>query len=299
MPTFSPTDAALEGFRITRERPWAVAAWAGLYLLVGLASGLLMIMTVGPKFALLQAAKGATDPAAAAVLFETLAPFYALAAPLGLAFQSIIICAVYRAVLKPEDLTRGYVKAGRAELRMMILSLIMALIGASALFILLFVDGLAAMALRPAAGPAGDLAAFFLAGASLCVLVWIMVRLSLAAPMTFMTGELHIVRAWPLTRGYFWRLFGAYALAAILAAITLLLAMIMFGATAGALMILAGGSAADIGRVFQPDATSIKAFFTPAMILYQLFWAAVMAVCYTVTLSPSAVAYAALGRPTR
>jgi cellulose biosynthesis protein BcsQ len=29
MPDFSPTDAAFEGFRFTKERPGAVAAWAG------------------------------------------------------------------------------------------------------------------------------------------------------------------------------------------------------------------------------------------------------------------------------
>lgn len=298
MPTFSPTDAALEGFRITRERPWAVAAWAGLYLLVGLASAVLMILTVGPKFAMLQAAKNPADPAAAAVIFRTLAPFYALAAPLGLVFQSIIICAVYRVVLKPSELTRGYVKLGRDELRMMILSLAMALIAAAVLFALLTVDGIVAIAVHAVVGGAGQAVAFLLMGASFGILAWVIVRLSLAPAMTFMTGELHIFRAWPLTRGHFWPLFGAYLLAAILAAITFLLAMVIFGALAGAILILSGGSIADVGRVFQPNVTSIMVYFTPAMIIYQLFLAGVTAVCYTVTLSPSAVAYAALSRPT-
>jgi hypothetical protein len=298
MPTFSPTDAALEGFRITRERPWAVAAWAGLYLVVGLVSALLMIATIGPEFAALQAAARANpaDPAEAAALFEKLAPFYALVLPVALAFQSIMLCAVYRAVLKPDELIRGYIKVGRDELRMMLLCLAMALLAAGALFVLLFVDALVSVMLRSVAGGAGAFIAFLAVAVSLGAVVWVAVRLSLAAPMTFMTGELHIFRSWTLTRGQFWPLFQAYVLAGVLAFITLLLAMIVFWAIAGAVTMMAGGALADVGRVFDPDVTSIRVYFTPAMILYQLFGSALTAVFYTVVLAPPAVAYAALSQ---
>jgi hypothetical protein len=48
MPAFSLTDAAFEGFRLTREKPRVVGAWALLYALMSVVTGVLMIFTIGP-----------------------------------------------------------------------------------------------------------------------------------------------------------------------------------------------------------------------------------------------------------
>jgi len=65
-------------------------------------------------------------------------------------------------------------------------------------------------------------------------------------------------------------------------------------ALAGVIMTALGGSLADVGQLFRPDFSSIGAFFTPAMILYQLFGATITAIYYAVVLAPQAMAYAAL-----
>jgi hypothetical protein len=41
-------------------------------------------------------------------------------------------------------------------------------------------------------------------------MVWIMVRLSVAAPLTLLRGKIVLREAWQLTKGRFWTLFGAY-----------------------------------------------------------------------------------------
>src|SRR4051812_2855364 len=51
MNSFSPTEAALEGFRLARENPLAVAIWALLQFAVSLISTVLLIQAAGPQLA--------------------------------------------------------------------------------------------------------------------------------------------------------------------------------------------------------------------------------------------------------
>jgi hypothetical protein len=296
MASFSITDAALEGIRVTRERPLAVVVWAVLYFVAGLASSGLMMLTVGPQFATLKAASLGpnTTPAQAMAMLHELAPFYAVIVPFTLVFQSILICAVYRAVLRPGEGAPSYLKLGRDEGRMVVLSLLMILVAAAVLFTAMFIDTFATLALQQAFGQAGMAGAALISLVSLCAVVWVAVRLSLAAPMTFTTGRVSLFRAWPLTHNRFWMLFGAYVLANILAVIIFVLSLIVFIAIAGSVLILTGGALADVGRVFEPSAKSIAANFTPAIIVYQLFMALLWSVLYAIVLAPSAVAYTAL-----
>src|SRR5690348_3257961 len=49
MNRFSPSDAALEGFRLTRERPGTVLAWGVVYALCITLIGQLMLLMLDPK----------------------------------------------------------------------------------------------------------------------------------------------------------------------------------------------------------------------------------------------------------
>ena len=295
MAAFSPTDAAFEGFRLTREQPRVVAVWAGLFLVFSVISALLMVSTVGPQFAALQAASQNPAGLAPADAVKIL-PFYALVMPVVLVFWSVLLCAVYRAVLRPAEGGLGALRFGVDELRMIALTVILWML----MFFGLFMIGLVA---SPGMAPAGaggvsvnPLGAVgLLAGAGAAI--WAFVRLSLAAPMTFVTGELHLIRAWTLTRGQFWRLLGAYVLALGLAGVVAVLALVIFTALAGVAVTLRGGAIDQVGKLFEVNPTSMAAFFSPAMIVYQLFTAALQAVLSAVVLAPAAVAYAALSPP--
>ncbi|HYG25546.1 MAG TPA: hypothetical protein VD906_01425, partial [Caulobacteraceae bacterium] len=56
MATFSPTDAALEGFRIAREKPRVLLVWAAVNFVVSALVGLLLILLFGERLAELDAA---------------------------------------------------------------------------------------------------------------------------------------------------------------------------------------------------------------------------------------------------
>ncbi|HEX4181879.1 MAG TPA: hypothetical protein VHY34_01325 [Caulobacteraceae bacterium] len=300
MPPFSLTDAAFEGFRLTRERPRVVAAWALLYALMSLITAVVMVSTIGPQFDTLRAAaqsSGPTDPAEAVERFRKLAPFLMSILPFVVVFWSMLTCAVYRAVLRPADRGFGLIRLGGDEIRMAGLTillwlLMLATVFASSLFIT--IGAMLAAGGSLVAAVFGNL----IGVATLGVAIWVWIRLSLAGPVTFVSGEIHIFRSWELTRGYFWRLVAAYGLAVVLAIVVFLLALIIFTATAGVFVTAEGHPLTDIASMFAPNTTSLASYFTPAQILYQAFWSILQVVVYAVLLSPAAVIYAALsGHP--
>src|SRR5688572_2124173 len=103
MTGFSATDAALEGFRITRERPKALLAWTAFCFAVSVAGVLITVnMPAEARDALesLQSDPGQTPDVEA--LMEALA----ILSPMlifGLAVQCIMAAAVYRIILHPAD----------------------------------------------------------------------------------------------------------------------------------------------------------------------------------------------------
>ncbi|HQT54591.1 MAG TPA: hypothetical protein PKX06_14095, partial [Phenylobacterium sp.] len=50
MTKFSPSESALEGFRITRERPGTILAWSLVYFLGIMVIAMIMVMALGPDF---------------------------------------------------------------------------------------------------------------------------------------------------------------------------------------------------------------------------------------------------------
>jgi hypothetical protein len=233
MAGFSPTDVAFEGFRITRERPRAVLAWALCYLGFTVALLLVAYVTLGPQWQslVLDAQHAGNDPRVIEAYYQKLSPLWAAGLPLLLIVQSVLTCAVYRAVLRPREARGGYLRLGGDELRMLILNLILGLVWLGVLMVVSLVTGLAASAAATsAASPMVLLGAVATAGA-ICVGVTVLVRLSLAGPMTFAERRLRVFESWSLTRGVFWRLLLAYGLALVLA-ISVLFLMVMLASAA-------------------------------------------------------------------
>ncbi|HLK25698.1 MAG TPA: hypothetical protein VKT30_13670 [Caulobacteraceae bacterium] len=232
MASLSPTDVAFEGFRLTRERPRAIIAWAACYLAFTVAMFVGAELTLGPQWQalVLGAQRAANDPVAMQAYSQKLSPFAAVALPVLLLLQSVLTCAIYRAVLRPGEARGGYLRLGADELRMLVLNLVLDLLWLGVLTAVSLVTTLAADAAATSAGsPAVLLGAAATAG-SIGLGVTVMVRLSLAGPMTFAERRLRIFESWALTRGVFWRLFWAYLLALVLAfAVFLLMLMLVYG----------------------------------------------------------------------
>lgn len=293
MNAFSATDAAFEGFRLTRERPRVVLVWAALCFLVSICSAI-YITTVGREAgALLEAGPAETpDPAALGEMVGVLFPMMIM----GLLFQCVMAAAVYRVTLRPGDHGFSYLKLGMDEVRLALLTFVYFLLALVALVGAVLIAGvIAAIVMGVAGQSAGTLMAVIIEFFVLGILFYVAVRLSLAPAITFDQHRLAIFDSWKLTKGQFWRLAGAYALAICgIVAIWLLVLVIFVAAVA----IAKGGDLQAAGRLFNPDSSSPQSYFSFTMILYLLVSAWVSALYYAVMIAPAAVAYRALSSRT-
>lgn len=294
MRAFSPTDVALEGFRITRENPRAILAWAILSFLVSLVLAPLMISMAGPE--LMQLEQSAADQLSteeAAALMAKVMPLYLVLIPMGLTLQSVMAGAVFRAVLRPSERGLGFLKLGGDEGRLILLTISYVLLSMAAAFVATLALGIVAGILAAVAGANIGALAVVVMIAVMFLLVFAGVRLSLCAPQTFAERKVRPFDSWKLTRGRFWPLFGAYAMAAALCVVVVLLANVVF---AGVAVALTGGNLAAVGKLYNPDFSSVAAYFTPMSILYILFNALLTPVTYAAVVAPPAAAYRQLTR---
>lgn len=291
MTGFSATDAALEGFRITRERPKALMAWTAFCFAYNALNVLITVNLPAEVRAALNWIE--TDPGQAPDP-QVLASALTLLSPLlvfGLAVQCVMAAAVYRIILRPGDEKFSYLRLGKDELRLMALTLI---------YVMLVVVFVAAGTL--AVGIVAFVASFFgqsalafvFAVAELFVLgllFYVGVRMSLAPVVTFDRNRLAIFDSWAITEGQFWRLLGAYVLAICCMVVVSLLALTLFGMVAGIVILLTGGAWTDVTAVFNPDETKLASFLTPVMIAYMIVGSVFTAMSYAVVAAPGAWAY--------
>lgn len=287
MTAFSPTDAAFEGFRITREKPKVMLVWALFYLAVSILMPILLVTMGGQDLIALEAAANDrnADPQVAVQSLQALMPLYSIMLPIGLVVQAILAAAVYRVILRPSENSYAYLKLGSDELRLAVLTLIYALLMAVAVAVLVLIGGIGSGLVGSTVFGLG--LGLFLLG----LLFFVAVRLSLAPVITFAERRISIFDSWRLTQGQFWRLFGAYLLAVASVVVVLLLCTVIFTAAATIIM---GGDYQAVGKLFTPDLSSIEAYFTPPMIAYTIFGAFLNAFYYAVLVAPAAVAYQAL-----
>ena len=283
MSEFSPTEAALEGFRITRERPLAVATWALLLFVWGVVQQAALVGSgLGGFMQELGASFGNLTPEAQQRLTPMMLknlPFLLLFAALGATFTVVMTTAVFRAVLRPAEARLGYVRLSLDEVRQLLL---LALIGGCAMIYLFFI-GMVTVIIGGIAqglgGGASVLINVLLSIATLCALAYPTVRLSLAPAMTFADGRISLFRSWALTKDRFWPLLGAYAIAFALAAVVFILSLVIFNLAAT----LAGGKPADV--------TSLRTYFTPFTWVALIFNGAISALVSAITVSPIAAAF--------
>ncbi|RYE02659.1 MAG: hypothetical protein EOP61_07765 [Sphingomonadales bacterium] len=195
-------------FRLFRERPGAVLVWAAVNLLASLAIGFGMTYW-------LTGTVGGAGPETYLERVELPSGFWPvmmIAYAAMFLLGTVLMNAVFRAVLRPE--LRGFasLRLGADELRMAALLVICAVVGFIGLFLvqllLLFIGSFVVMVAGE--GAVGGIVMFALFLAYFCGMIWLAVRLSLIFPLTLYRGRFSVDAGWDLGRGRFWKLFAAY-----------------------------------------------------------------------------------------
>jgi len=287
MADFSATDVAFSGIRFVRERPRAVAIWAGLQIVVSLVLGAIVFGTMGPYLAQMQdfARQRPADPTQAMAVFSHLLPMYALLIPLSLLINAVVYAAMARAVLRPADEGAGYLRLGGDEVRQILLILLwfVVAIGAEmgAFIVVLIPTVILGLISKPLAALGILIGLGVFAG-----LIYCLVRLSLSSAMTFDRKRVELFGSWALTKDHVWKMLGAYALVLGLALVIIILVSIIATAVAAVLSGVGGMAAIFSGRV-----TSMADYFAPARLAVTLLWAVVTPLFWALFLMPPAEIY--------
>jgi ABC-type cobalt transport system substrate-binding protein len=89
---------------------------------------------------------------------------------------------------------------------------------------------------------------------------------SLFTPLVFDTGRFALGEAWGLTKGRVWPLFGAYVLTFVFVIVIYLLFLVIMSAVAA----VVGGGLGGVAQIFNPDLSSLAAYFTPVLLVSTL-----------------------------
>ncbi|HEX7759249.1 MAG TPA: hypothetical protein VF459_07100 [Caulobacteraceae bacterium] len=207
MSRFSPVTAATEGYRVMRREPKAVLVWTVLWVAALSLVSFIKLATGGVTSAV------ATQRNSWEII-KSFGPLAVLLVPTLLALWVVTTAAGFRAVLRPDEKSWFFIRLGMDELRLAIMTtvafvLVLVLGGVPASVLLFLLNPL--LAAMPAMARYIAIVGAIL---SVCLEIWIAVRLSLIAVETFAERRFHLTAYWPLARGRFWRLFGAYLIVA-------------------------------------------------------------------------------------
>lgn len=285
MADFNPSDAAFEGFRITREHPAVMPVWAVLQFVVSTAL-IWALVSSGFQAAMmdLQQAGGQPDLEALGPTSTAFVRKFALLLPLSILVNTLIQAAVMRMVLRPSERSFGYLRFGGDELRIAAVQVITGLIiGGFSFFGLVIISAIIGIG-----GVFGALVSFPLMLGYVAAIIFLSVRLSLAIPATFVRGRIDIRGAWELTRGKFWPICTVFLLAFVLY-LVVLLAGSMIGSAIGFVF---GGANPPEGAATFAD------YLSPGQIVGNLVGSVIAAMGSAILYAPGAVIYRKLASQT-
>jgi len=307
MASFSVGEAATAGFGVIVRKPLAVLAW-GLLLMVATAAPMyLLLIFLRPDFALLMQ-MGVQDGASndpnllprlirmqsGMMLFQLLFWLWSTGV------KAVICSAVFRAVLEPKDSRFAYLRLGPQEGWLTLLFLVEYVLAYIAVFIVALL-GMVLVAIIGVGAGGNSVSAMFgtaivVGLAALALFLWLALKLSMAAPMTFVDRQFRLFESWTFTKGHGWRLLGM----TLLPLVFLIGIEVLFcGLVIGGLFALGG----QMSWLFEPGAihdllretpNAIVQKLGPAIAIAGTLLVAFSAVVSAVFCAPWAAAYKAL-----
>jgi len=290
-------EAITAGFGLIRRRPMAVLAW-GL-VQIGLAVAIFGLMAPFYIAIFGQLASGdEPDPMALQAASMQMQGFSMLLNLVSAGVSALLYCAVFRAILHPEQSRWGYLRLGAAEGYTLVLMIAAYFIFAIGLLVLAIPIGivigiLAATRAVAAAVIVGVIAAVVvLVGA-----VYLALRFSMAAPMIVDDGKFHLMESWTLTKGHAGQLFlvtlGSVGLLLLL---EILILLILFGVGTLGLSVAAGGLG-NIEAFFKQSPGAILAGLAPFLAVLAILWIPIAGAVIAIWGAPWGKAYRDLVQP--
>lgn len=216
MAEFSSEKAIVSGFQVIRRTPLALAVWGLLYLVFGFAPSMLLYARVWPQLSEAMAQKP-PDPAAVQAAMSGATNWAPLLWPVSLTLMAVLYGAVYRAVLTPADRGFFFLRLTARELWLALTTVALLVV-----FGLGFAVLIVAIALLSQAVP--GIVTFLAIVGSAVLLIWLVLRFSLAGPMAWFEKRFVFADAWPVTAGQGLKLFGV---ALALVVIVILMEMVL------------------------------------------------------------------------
>ena len=214
MTTFSFGGAVGAGFGVIARNPLAFLAWCAVYLVVALGPLALMAATIWPPFgalaALAEAEVDPDSPAATQQMMSLMGQINALSLlqwATSLASSALIVGAVFRAVLEPQNRRWFFLRLSRQEFWLALCLVVVAVVAGLLAALSMFPIMITSLVLV-AAGPTQTLTPGVGLGIGAVVLIalgamlWLFVRFSLGLPMSFAGSYFRLFESWTLTRGH-------------------------------------------------------------------------------------------------
>ncbi len=296
MPSFSPTDAAFEGFRFTREKPGAVGAWAGATLVFNLASAVMGALIGGSTLVEFQQLTQVQpfDWIAFGHLLPRLLPALAVTVVINMAGSAIIYPSAVRSFIGLDRKVSFHI--GEDERRILLLMFIYFGI----YFVTSVVTGIAFGLIENVIGAlSADVANFitFVGGLAVVALPSvIIVRLSLAPVIAVDRKRISLKESWESTKGHFWPLAGSLALSGILYFVVVFVGLLLVMTLAQVLSISTHGAIGP-NTLTGARQTNLADLIKPAAIFGELITAMMVAVLLPVACGPLVRAYQAYDAP--
>jgi len=221
---------AFAGFDLVARRPLTIVGWAVFILVLGILPVAGVMAAMGPAFADLVAlgkAGGEPTPDQMMPLITTWYTANPILWVLSLLVRVMLAGAVFRAVLEPKNSGWAYLRLGMGEVMLGLVVICMSILLGVGAMIWVAVSAGVGIALWQASH-AATIGFGIVSGVALVVaMIWLSLRFSLAAPMSFAERNFRLFESWTVTRGNAFNL--------LLVAIIIVLIVMVLEAVIGAL----------------------------------------------------------------
>ena len=304
MTDYSIGDVGTAGFRLIGRKPLTVAAW-GLFIFIFLALPVAMVLaTVGPNFADMMHEIKAAAAAGEEPDFHDMARMQSgwfminpLINLLSIVGRAVLTAAVFRAVLEPKRSAFAYLRLGAQELWIGLVLIVEAILLVTAICVAIIPVAVVAGILGASHEVGAAVAVGFAGGLAILVgMIWLVLRFSMALPLSFVERRFALFESWNFTKGATGNLL-----------LTALLVMVLIILMETALMAIGGAVLFSTGAAVDFDPEVLRRFFdqpvdvwlrtlAPIVLGIALLGSLVASIFNTVAVAPWAAAYQALAK---